>query len=509
MNTLFYWGVWTMINLSEAWDYWTPDLLHRACLALREPDLNKAIRSLLNDSEIRSHPKYHQLYRYFHRERKEKDMALILEFQRHADLAKRIGKLNNICVRPDGYIYDRETGEIISVVKYPFDKWNAEYFIKKGYEEYFPMKAHPNVAITLDRDNGVVQHKLDGVSSRCWISKKGLRFFGPRIVKNSGWVGEYSDKVIHLRDLRLPPEFRGTVLDGEFVHPSGIMPDRLSAGILSPNTKYETAWYKQAKEGWLVYVAYDILRFKGADVTKLPYSKRLELLDLVMYDKKGLPYHECFFPIYSIPVQGATIDGEEYSQKKYYDYIMEKEMEGVIWCSLDGKYYPGKRSRDKVKFKSSATFDVIITGFEPPTREVDFNVAKTNPEDWPYWVNKKGENIPEDAPFKVKKKGIPVTKFYYYGWIGSIKFGVLDEGGEIIEVGKTSGMDEQVRQVLSSKKDKKTKKFRGNRKAIGSVIEVEGQRYDNGPTIRWPRFVRFRPDKPAEQCTLKNHMEVR
>lgn len=426
-------------------------------------------------------------------------MALILEFKRHLDLCRVVGKLDNLCVRPDGLIYDKSTGEVVSVVKYPYEKWTKDYFESRGYKMIFPMKAYPNVSVNLDKDDGVIQHKLDGTSSRCYITRKGLRFFGPRIVDLTGWVGEYTDKVIHLRDLKLP-EFAGTILDGEFVHPSGIMPDRISASILNPRTKYETSWAKQVKDGWLIYVAYDVIRYKGIDVTRFPYRVRLQLLDKIMYDEEGLPHHECFFPIYSVPKNGATIDGMWFSQRSYHQYILDNKMEGTIWCDLNGRYEIGKRTKAKVKFKMINTYDVVIIGFDPPTKEVDFTKAKTSPEDWPYWYDEKTKkNIPVGK--KPTKTSVAVTKFFYYGWVGSVIFGVYHKG-KLVEVGKCSGMDEQVRQVLSDPKDERLKKFRGNKEAIGSVIEVEGQLYDSGESIRWPQFVRFRPDKDAKECTL-------
>lgn len=428
-------------------------------------------------------------------------MALILEFQRHLQLCNIIGKLKNIAVTDKGDIVSKETGEKLNQVKYPFDKWDRECFEDKGYSLFFPMKASPDTAIS---DEGVLEHKLDGVSTRCLIHRKGLRFFGPNIVKNTEWVGEYTDKVIHLRDLELP-QFRGTILDGEFVHPCGVMPDRKSAGILNPNTKYETSWNKQLEEGWLLYVAYDVLKYRGVDVRNLPYRKRLELLDNVMHDKgTGLPHHESFLPIYVVPKKGCSIEGVWYNQDSFHQYILDNNMEGTIWCDLNGKYEDDKRSKFKVKFKLEKTYDVVIMGFKPPTKEVDFDKAKTNPRDWKYWIDKRGVNIPLES---TKNRHTAVTKFYYQGWIGSIDFGLYDNKGKLIYVGNCSGMDEEVRKALSNRSDKILKRFRGNKKAIGSTIEIKGQRYEGEITIRWPQFVRFRPDKDAKRCTIKEHIQ--
>lgn len=492
-----------MFDLRKAWKHWTPDLLNRAMKAFMELDDEIAVSTFLYDPVVRKHPHYEELKVNLRKQlmrqtkRRAKYLAVILEFQLHQDMCQKVGKLKRLAIRPNGEIYDRETGEILSVIKYPPEEWTKERYEREGWETWLPHKALGGVDIP-PGVHGVLEHKLDGVSTRCAIMSYGLRFFGPRIVKN-GWVGEYSDKVIHLRDLRLP--YRGTVLDGEFVHPCGIMPDRKAAGILNPNTKPETSWEKQVKEGWLIYVAYDVLYYRGVNVMNLPYAKRLELLQKVMIDKNtGLPHHECFLPIYVVPENGATIDGVWFSQKSYHQYILDHNMEGTIWCDLSAPYECGARNKAKIKFKKIDTFDVIIMGYEPPEREVDFSVAKTSPKDWKYWVDENDNPLPEGSHYK-RKGAIAVTKYYWHGWIGSIVFGVYNEKGELVEVGRCSGMDEDVRRLLSSKKRKNM--FKGNRKAIGSVIEVQGQLYDTENSIRWPQFVRFRTDKNPQDCTLK------
>lgn len=502
-----------MINLN-VWAHWNDKLKARAIHYLRYcEDEDEAINAILSDSEFRRHPNYLELYNELRKQKsKGRDpVAVILEFQRHLDLQEKIGKLKEIAVSPDGTIYNRKTGEVLSVVKYPFDKWTKDYFIEKGYKIILPMKASPNIPVRLGEEPGVIQHKLDGVSTRCYITKKGLRFFGPNIVKVTGWVGEYSDKIPHLRDIQLP-KFAGTILDGEIVHPSGEMPDRKAPAILNPNTHYETAWKKQIEDGWLIYIAYDVIRYRRVDVSHLPYEKRLELLYKVMQDENGLPHHECFLPIISVPVNGITIEGIRFTQKSYHEYIISHNMEGTIFCRF-GKgteYVPGTRSKAKIKFKLRNTFDCVIMGYEPPTKEVDFSKAKTDPTEWKYWIDERGFNLPVGNHYSkyLKGKATPVTKFYYYGWIGSVIFGVYD-GDKLVEVGRCSGMDENVRQALSNPADKVLKRFGGAKRLIGkAVIEVEGVRYANDITLRHPQFVRFRPDKDPKECTLEAHLVV-
>ena len=91
----------------------------------------------------------------------------------------------------------------------------------------------------------------------------------------------------------------------------------------------------------------------------------------------------------------------------------------------------------------------------------------------------------------------PVTKFYAMRWIGAIIFGVWKDG-KLVEVGRTSGMDEATRQLISESKEE----------YLGQVIEVEAQGLidKSKGSLQHPRFVCFRNDKSSEQCTFEAHI---
>ena len=92
---------------------------------------------------------------------------------------------------------------------------------------------------------------------------------------------------------------------------------------------------------------------------------------------------------------------------------------------------------------------------------------------------------------------MPVTKFYAKDWIGAVVFGVWKDG-KLVEVGRTSGMDEETRQLLSENREE----------YIGKVIEVEAQGLidKNKGSLQHPRFICFRPDKSSEMCTFEAHI---
>lgn len=167
--------------------------------------------------------------------------------------------------------------------------------------------------------------------------------------------------------------------------------------------------------------------------------------------------------------------------------------------TLDSPY---RQTRTKyfVKMKSKETFDVVICGYEKPTELVDFSEMKTLQEDWKYWYNPNDESYwegKEDDLNPDKAESIAVTKFACKGWIGAIIYGVYSDG-KLIEIGTTSGMTEEVREYITNRKEE----------LLGTVVELEAQCIIDKEigTLQHPRFIRLRPDKNAEQCTLEDHL---
>jgi len=99
----------------------------------------------------------------------------------------------------------------------------------------------------------------------------------------------------------------------------------------------------------------------------------------------------------------------------------------------------------------------------------------------------------------------------YFGLVGSLKVSVLIEGNksaysddttleyhgfnapakyELIEIANVSGMDDTTRVDIDEEKD------------LGRVCEVEYQEVGNGGRLIHAHFVRWRDDKPANECVV-------
>jgi len=108
--------------------------------------------------------------------------------------------------------------------------------------------------------------------------------------------------------------------------------------------------YQDSGSGHLLYYVFDLLYFRGHDLTDLPLLRRKELL------KKILP---------SIP----KIRFSDHVWKEgvlFYNVAKEKGLEGIIAKHSQSVYEAGRRSRQWLKVKTQVTQEAVIAGFTEP-----------------------------------------------------------------------------------------------------------------------------------------------
>ncbi|QKW11842.1 non-homologous end-joining DNA ligase [Verrucosispora sp. NA02020] len=199
----------------------------------------------------------------------------------------------------------------------------------------------------------------------------------------------------------------------------------------------------------VTYMIFDLLRLRGTDLTGWPYARRREALD-----ELGLGAARWTVPPV-FPDGPAT-----------YDAAGEHGLEGVMAKRADSAYRPGVRSPDWVKVKLEVTGDFVIGGWRPGARR-----------------------------------------------IGGLLVGVPGAGGRLIYRGRVGGGIGAAleRELLRELEPLRTtaSPFGGDvpredaRGAIWvtpqMVVEVKyGQRTPDG-RLRFPRVLRLRPDKAAEE----------
>lgn len=131
----------------------------------------------------------------------------------------------------------------------------------------------------IDPADYIIEHKPDGGLAIASIEDNRAVFTSHRAQAPSyydklpaiEWLDNNS-KLLSSRLLFGGPDLDGTVFMGELFHPGGA--SRV-AGIL--NSGADKAIKFQSQHGPVKYIVWDILKYKGKDVSKLPYSARREL----------------------------------------------------------------------------------------------------------------------------------------------------------------------------------------------------------------------------------------
>ena len=442
-----------------------------------------------------------------------------------------------------------------------FDHYSCpQDYLDAGVESIEPMTAKEVMEKDLQEvyssDDYIVERKLDGVRGILQFMPKSdevpyshIRVFSRRVSVKTNFYGEKSDSLPHIRDISIP-ELDGTILDCEMVVRRKDF--KTVSSIL--NCLPEEALERQRDCGKVTCRVFDCICFKGEDVSERPLRERKKLLGKVfdVIREHGcdeylaqLPYHQTEVVLHvsaikahrllgkNLPEPLATslpilLKGQKFiaelslTREEYFQYIVATGGEGIMVKNLDS-IYEQKRTRAFQKIKKRVYRDVVILGYTEPTKDYE---GKFPNNKWTYWESMmklvptgKTSGVPADS---LCARGYhPVTKNYYYGKIGGIKFGVrvskedmsnlqsskkrkqfefIEFGGnEYVIVGECEGISDDLRDDIS----KRRKDY------LGKVFEVEGNEmfYDTGK-IRHPRFYRWREDKDAKDCWWKDHINA-
>lgn len=379
--------------------------------------------------------------------------------------------------------------------------------------------------LMFNSEDFICEEKKDGTRATLHIREDGNRVFSRRISKKTNWYSENTDSLPHIRDIKVPKELMGTILDGELSVPNGDFKDISSI----MNCLWDEAILRQQEsDKWVVLNVFDIIYYKGVYVAKMPLYKRKALISKVVdslkseyirteewtYDNvrrtltkelcekflqdKGLQetYPNLYYDVRN-NYDGEDLVDIEINKRSWYEYVVLNGGEGLMMKPKDGTYRH-TRGREYTKIKKFTTRECILMGFNAPTREYEGKEIDT----WEYW---EGDT--------------PVTKHHYMGWIGTILYGVIItaqelkewqkanpkekawvtmlNGRQILIVGECSGVDEETREYMTNNQCD----------LIGKVIELKCHEVLKTGKLRHPRFLRFREDKEMARCVYKDHME--
>ena len=323
--------------------------------------------------------------------------------------------------------------------------------MKWTFKQIKPQKARGVLKESMWTDeNWVAQRKYDGDRRIAQFCDGIVRFTGTReSVDGTGFV-EKTANLPHLQPGTLIvrdglrgklARLEGTVLDGEMVPPPGTK-------IKGGGSKYvtsimgsspEEAVRKQQERGWLHYMVFDCLWYKGRDVQSEPFYKRRAWAAQAILEWRN-PY-------------ASTVMSVLMEKKKYFEGLVAEGGEGVILKHLDHTYGDEKLW---VKVKAEWTADVVIMGFEE-------------------------------------------GKGKYAGNVGAIVFGQYvprhghPESLALMRMGTCSGVTDQMRDSF----------YRHGKKYLGRVMEIKHNGREPTGAFRHPRWSRFRDDKNPFDCVYR------
>jgi len=205
-----------------------------------------------------------------------------------------------------------------------------------------------------------------------------------------------------------------------------------------------------AKETPVVLYLFDVFSIKGESYLNKPFEERRKKLESIVTEKK-----------WAIELAKQIVTSDEKKVDKFYKEALENDQEGIMMKNLEAPYKPGSRVGYGIKIKPiKETLDLAISGAE--------------------WGKGRRSN-----------------------WLSSFTLSCV-KNNKHLEIGKmgTGLSDEQFKEVTEKLKpliiNETGKSVIVKPKILVEVGYEEIQQsptYSSGYALRFPRLIRFRPDK--------------
>jgi bifunctional non-homologous end joining protein LigD len=188
-------------------------------------------------------------------------------------------------------------------------------------------------------DGWAYEFKWDGVRALIDISAHEVRLFSRR---GNEITVAYPELVGMLHDAD------DALLDGEIV---AFVDGRPSFEALQTrmHVRVKAEARRLADQAPVTFVAFDLLRRHGAELTSRPYSERRTALERWFAEQPGWTLSPCFD-------DGAATEAA----------ARQHGLEGVVAKRAGSLYRPGIRTRDWLKLRFVHTGDFVVVGWEAP-----------------------------------------------------------------------------------------------------------------------------------------------
>lgn len=297
----------------------------------------------------------------------------------------------------------------------------------------------------------LAEEKVDG----CHYMMVSCRFFSTEGI-------EKTNNYPHLRDFFSSLEMFNLILDGEINYPDKTSQfcTRVTGASTDGAISFQNAYAP------IHYTVWDMLRTpRGTWLLNEPLWKRRKILEeFYLRYIKGTQLE-----------QYIHLSTTNYQDKQaFYNSIIAAGKEGIVLKRLDSLYIMGKKPMWQwIKLKQKDEADLFISGYDEPTVRYSGN----NIENWPYWR-------------EVNNILCPVTKYYYMGWLGALQLSGFVRN-EVKQICTCSGMDETMREQLSSNKNY----------YLNKVVKISFMEKTEAGIPRHPRFEQFHESKTPKECT--------
>jgi hypothetical protein len=146
--------------------------------------------------------------------------------------------------------------------------------------------------VRFDDPNEVHQAKVDGAHVTFHLrADKPVKVFSYRPTERATGVLEHTHKLPAYRKLKTPPSLAGTVLRGELygakTRSGKALPAELTGGLLNASV-WKSRERQKELGAELRPVVFDVVRYKGRDVSEAPYERKLQILREVQHKQPRL-----------------------------------------------------------------------------------------------------------------------------------------------------------------------------------------------------------------------------
>lgn len=333
------------------------------------------------------------------------------------------------------------------------------------------------------KKDGALYQFIKGHNGKCYL-------FGRTVSKKTGLLTEKIANVPHIKDAfkELPND---TIILGEIYYPGGS--SRNTTEIMGCLPAKAIERQEAGTRGYIHYYVYDILMYDGINFIKAQTDNETRYKIIAK-----------IFELYNLD-QYPFLELAEVWYDNLYERVgdaLDSGEEGMVIKKKTGIYEPGKRPDSNLKAKRVDFADVVITGFQEPTKEY----YGKDIENWQYWITKDNERLPigthtqlEDfnitAQFSNFDSIIAVTKPYYMGWNNSrITIGAYNSKGELEEIGVIhSGISDEMKEDMTNNPDK----------YFGHVAKIQMMEKDKvNHTVRHGFYKQLHDDKNPIDCTI-------